>query len=31
MTIEMLRLAGGFSYLHVPYKGSVQIMTELVG
>src|SRR5688572_29853241 len=31
MTIEMLRLAGGFSYLHVPYKGSVQIMTELLG
>ena len=31
MTIEMLRLAGGFSYLHVPYKGSVQILTELMG
>ena len=31
MTIEMLRMQGGFSYLHVPYKGSVQIMTELLG
>jgi tripartite-type tricarboxylate transporter receptor subunit TctC len=31
MTMEMLRLAGGYSYLHVPYKGSVQIMTELLG
>ncbi len=31
MTIEMLRLQGGFTYLHVPYKGSVQIMTELLG
>ena len=31
MTIEMLRVQGGFSYLHVPYKGSVQILTELMG
>ena len=31
MTMEMLRLAGGFQYLHVPYKGSVQILTELMG
>jgi len=31
MTIEMLRMQGGFTYLHVPYKGSVQIMTELLG
>ncbi len=31
MTIEMLRVQGGFTYLHVPYKGSVQILTELMG
>lgn len=31
MTIELLRTQGGFTYLHVPYKGSVQIMTELMG
>jgi tripartite-type tricarboxylate transporter receptor subunit TctC len=31
MTIELLRTQGGFTYLHVPYKGSVQIMTELFG
>ena len=31
MTIEMLRTQGGFTYLHVPYKGSVQIMIELLG
>ncbi len=31
MTIELLRTQGGFTYLHVPYKGSVQIMTELLG
>lgn len=31
MTIEMLRVQAGFTYLHVPYKGSVQIMTEVMG
>ena len=31
MAIEMMRLAGGFSYLHVPYKGSAQIVTEILG
>jgi tripartite-type tricarboxylate transporter receptor subunit TctC len=31
MAIEMLRTQGGFTYLHVPYKGSVQILTELMG
>lgn len=31
MAIEMLRVQAGFSYLHVPYKGSVQILTELMG
>ena len=29
MAIEMLRTQAGFTYLHVPYKGGVQIMTEL--
>jgi tripartite-type tricarboxylate transporter receptor subunit TctC len=29
MAIEMLRLQAGFEYLHIPYKGGVQIMTEL--
>ena len=28
---EMLRVAAGFSYLHVPYKGGVQILTEIMG
>ena len=27
----MLRVAAGFSYLHVPYKGGVQILTEIMG
>ena len=31
MAIEMLRVQAGFDYLHVPYKGSVQIMTEIMG
>jgi tripartite-type tricarboxylate transporter receptor subunit TctC len=31
MTIEMLRVMGGFTYLHVPYRGSAQIATELIG
>ncbi len=31
MAIEMMRTAGGFTYLHVPYKGSAQIVTEILG
>jgi tripartite-type tricarboxylate transporter receptor subunit TctC len=31
MAIEMLRVQAGFEYLHVPYKGSVQILTEIMG
>lgn len=31
MTIELLRVMGGFTYLHIPYKGSTQIFTELIG
>ncbi len=31
MAIEMLRVQAGFDYLHVPYKGGVQIMTEIMG
>jgi len=31
MAIEMLRVQAGFEYLHVPYKGGVQIMTEIMG
>jgi tripartite-type tricarboxylate transporter receptor subunit TctC len=30
MAIEMLRTQAGFTYLHVPYKGGVQIMTEII-
>lgn len=30
MSIEMMRTMAGFEYLHVPYKGSAQIMTELM-
>jgi tripartite-type tricarboxylate transporter receptor subunit TctC len=30
MAIEMLRTGAGFTYLHVPFKGGVQIMTELM-
>jgi tripartite-type tricarboxylate transporter receptor subunit TctC len=31
MTIEMLRVMAGFTYVHVPYKGSAQIATDLIG
>jgi len=31
MAIEMLRVQAGFSYLHIPYKGGVQIVTEIMG
>ena len=31
MTIEMFRVMGGFTYVHVPYKGSAQIATDLIG
>jgi len=31
MAIEMLRVQAGFDYLHVPYKGSVQSLTEIMG
>lgn len=31
MTLEMLRVQAGFTYLHVPYKGSAQIATEILG
>src|SRR5260221_3468731 len=31
MAIEMLCVQAGFDYLHVPYKGSVQILTEIMG
>jgi tripartite-type tricarboxylate transporter receptor subunit TctC len=31
MTIELFRVMAGFKYLHVPYKGSAQIATELIG
>jgi len=31
MAIEMLRVQAGFDYLHIPYKGSVQILTEMMG
>jgi tripartite-type tricarboxylate transporter receptor subunit TctC len=30
MSLEMMRTMAGFEYLHVPYKGSGQIMTELM-
>jgi tripartite-type tricarboxylate transporter receptor subunit TctC len=30
MAIEMLRVQAGFTYLHIPYKGGVQIMTEII-
>jgi tripartite-type tricarboxylate transporter receptor subunit TctC len=30
MAIEMLRTGAGFTYLHVPFKGGVQIVTELM-
>jgi tripartite-type tricarboxylate transporter receptor subunit TctC len=31
MTIELLRTQGGFTYLHVPFKGSSEIATQLIG
>jgi tripartite-type tricarboxylate transporter receptor subunit TctC len=31
MTIELLRVMAGFTYVHVPYKGSAQIVTDLIG
>ena len=31
MAIEMLRVQAGFDYLHIPYKGGVQIVTEIMG
>lgn len=31
MTIELLRTMAGFTYVHVPYKGSAQIATDLIG
>jgi tripartite-type tricarboxylate transporter receptor subunit TctC len=31
MTIELLRVQAGFKYLHVPYKGSADIATQLIG
>jgi tripartite-type tricarboxylate transporter receptor subunit TctC len=31
MSIEMLRMASNFSYLHVPFKGSTQIVSEILG
>jgi len=31
MTIELLRVMAGFTYVHVPYKGSAQIATDLIG
>ena len=31
MTIELLRTMAGFQYLHVPYKGSAEIATQLIG
>ena len=31
MTIELFRVMGGFTYIHVPYKGSAQIATDLIG
>jgi tripartite-type tricarboxylate transporter receptor subunit TctC len=31
LAIEQLRTLAGFSYLHVPYRGTGQIITELMG
>lgn len=31
MTIELLRTMAGFTYLHVPYKGSAEIATQIIG
>ncbi|HEY4374471.1 MAG TPA: tripartite tricarboxylate transporter substrate binding protein, partial [Burkholderiales bacterium] len=31
LAFENLRIMGGFSFTHVPYKGSAQIVTDLIG
>ncbi|MCX7154368.1 MAG: tripartite tricarboxylate transporter substrate binding protein [Proteobacteria bacterium] len=31
LSFELLRVQAGFTYLHVPYKGSGQIVTDLIG
>jgi tripartite-type tricarboxylate transporter receptor subunit TctC len=31
LAFEHLRMMGGFSFTHVPYKGSAQIATDLIG
>jgi tripartite-type tricarboxylate transporter receptor subunit TctC len=31
LSFELLRSQAGFSYVHVPYKGSAQIVTDLMG
>jgi len=31
LTFEDLRLRAGFDYIHVPYKGSVQVATDVIG
>jgi tripartite-type tricarboxylate transporter receptor subunit TctC len=31
ITIELLRVMAGFTYVHVPYKGSAQVGTDLIG
>ena len=31
LTFEDLRLRAGFDYIHVPYKGSVQVTTDVMG
>ncbi len=31
LVFELLRLMGGFSFNHIPYKGSAQIATDLIG
>lgn len=31
LSFELLRVQGGFTYLHVPYKGAAQIVNDLLG
>jgi tripartite-type tricarboxylate transporter receptor subunit TctC len=31
LAFEMLRMQAGFTYLHVPYRGSAQVVTEILG
>ena len=31
LTFEDLRMRAGFDYIHVPYKGSVQVTTDVIG